>query len=336
MSADVLFMKSAQKLLSASIIYATLVTLMPLGQWVFQDRYWLAAVASSFYLWFFIPLPGLLIRALRGNRRVDLIGLLVVAALGLTIWGPQFTPQFRTAQPARAALSVMSFNVLGSNRSYGQLVFVIGSAGPDLVGFQELNRDSKLGRQARLGRDYPHNSFDTLVRGVGLMSRYPILEVLPLDFPPRHLAIRAVVASPAGPIDVYVIHFRHNGLTDVAWSEAAAIWTEAYAIRAAEVAQFAALLQYRQRPVLLLCDCNMTETSFAYRGLSGLLGDSFREAGWGLGYTLHPEPFPAAFERIDYIWHSPEFVPLRASVLERGGSDHHPIMATFLLAEDSD
>ena len=83
-------------------------------------------------------------------------------------------------------------------------------------------------------------------------------------------------------------------------------------------------------PVLLLCDCNMTSDSNAYRTLSTHLKDGFWEQGYGLGYTVRPKKLPFRIARVDYIWYSDHFEPIKAAVLpETAGSDHHPLVITF-------
>lgn len=260
-----------------------------------------------------------------------MLGLLPVLAIGLWIWGPQWLPNFNSNPRERDSIGIMSYNLLFSNEDGAQIEQVIRFADPAVIGFQELSRGHEDRLLSGLGADYPHNTFNLPVRGVGLMSRYPILESSALDFPPRHLALQARIDHPDGPITVFVIHFRHNGLTETALAKMPAMWTQAYATRAAEVQQFLALVAATDGPLLLLCDCNMTETSTTYGQLAAQLQDSFRAAGWGLGYTLHPEPAPTAIERIDYIWASEHFGILTSRVLGRGGSDHHPVFSEIFV-----
>lgn len=98
-------------------------------------------------------------------------------------------------------------------------------------------------------------------------------------------------------------------------------------------------LRQESDPVLVLCDCNMTDQSDDYRAMNDLLDDSFREAGTRMGFT-----FPATFRsygrflpylvRIDYIWHSDQFVALDARVADNSGtSDHRPVIAELSLMQ---
>jgi len=95
--------------------------------------------------------------------------------------------------------------------------------------------------------------------------------------------------------------------------------------------------------VLVVGDLNVTDRSRAYRVLRGSLGDAYRDAGRGMGFTfpnglrvgdLAPHGgwagtlrIPARLLRLDYILHSRELVALRARVGCEGGSDHCFVLA---------
>jgi hypothetical protein len=81
-----------------------------------------------------------------------------------------------------------------------------------------------------------------------------------------------------------------------------------------------------------LCDCNMTSASETYAHLETFLNDSFREAGWGFGHTLYSSSFLALSSRIDYVWHSNDFVAIRSAPGRDGGSDHVPIVTELGLS----
>lgn len=81
--------------------------------------------------------------------------------------------------------------------------------------------------------------------------------------------------------------------------------------------------------MLVLCDCNLTDTSEAYATLRAGLHDSFAEAGWGLGLTMLLSQPHIPAQRYDYIWHTDELVALSAQVGADGGSDHLLLLAQF-------
>jgi endonuclease/exonuclease/phosphatase (EEP) superfamily protein YafD len=79
-------------------------------------------------------------------------------------------------------------------------------------------------------------------------------------------------------------------------------------------------------PIIVLCDCNLTETTTAYARLDQVLEDAFGEVGWGFGHTIHPAGLDLRLQRIDYVWYTSHFVPLSARVIADGTSDHYALV----------
>jgi vancomycin resistance protein VanJ len=128
------------------------------------------------------------------------------------------------------------------------------------------------------------------------------------------------------PLHIFVVHLTPNNLFDAPADQFAATARDRYARRAAETARLGEEVRAVHAPVILLCDCNLTDTSQAYAQLAAFLTDSYREAGWGFGHTLRTASLPIAMQRIDYIWHSDAFVAVAATVGQDGGSDHLPVV----------
>jgi endonuclease/exonuclease/phosphatase (EEP) superfamily protein YafD len=99
----------------------------------------------------------------------------------------------------------------------------------------------------------------------------------------------------------------------------------------AEVARLEQELHAVRGAALLLCDCNLTDTSQAYAQLATFLSDSFREVGWGFGHSSFGQRAPYLAQRIDYVWHSEGLVALEAFIGPDGGSDHRPVIARLAL-----
>ncbi len=80
-------------------------------------------------------------------------------------------------------------------------------------------------------------------------------------------------------------------------------------------------------PVILAGDFNSVPNSYEYYQIAGKLTDAFVAVGRGLGTTFHDYKFPI---RIDYIFVSPEVVPIHYRV-DRSIklSDHYPVIAEF-------
>ncbi len=62
--------------------------------------------------------------------------------------------------------------------------------------------------------------------------------------------------------------------------------------------------------------------------LRALLGDNFREAGWGPGHRFGGHPW----QRIDCVWHPGDLVAVGAATLRAGVSHHLPVVAQLRYA----
>ena len=81
-------------------------------------------------------------------------------------------------------------------------------------------------------------------------------------------------------------------------------------------------------PVILCGDFNDSPNSYCYQQFSGVLKDSFKEAGNGIGST-YIGAFPSF--RIDYIFHSDDFEAVNYYTLPNKFSDHHAIVSEIIV-----
>lgn len=128
-----------------------------------------------------------------------------------------------------------------------------------------------------------------------------------------------------------VVHLSPNRALRTPPPHTAAVARRSYMLRAAESQRVLDELRDVTEPRLVLCDCNMTETSAAYAAMTTELRDSFHEMGWGLGLTSKGPGMPLLVQRVDYVWFSPELTVETAIVGSGGGSDHRPVVARLAL-----
>jgi vancomycin resistance protein VanJ len=310
--------------------YAIFIELWLFLEFLTQDRFWPLAILNSAGAYLFVPLLPLAALAYFSSRRRLLFGMLAFPALSfLWLFGGLFLPRLG-ALPAGTPLRAMTYNVLNSNRDFAAIAGAVTAAAPDLVGFEELTSAHWEALGPLLAADYPYQALDLGdgISDVGFVSRYPIESAEAFALPPRDLALRAVVNVNGRHVHMYVIHLPADNFT---LSEAPAVAPGRFADRANNTAQLRAEIEAISEPVLLLCDCNLTSNSYAYRNLRAVLGDSFAEAGSGFGHTLQPLYLLLPINRIDYIWHSAAFYAQVAQVGVLGGSDHHALWADLIL-----
>lgn len=315
--------------------YTAFILLWFLSQRIIGDRFWGLALLNMAAEYFFVPLPFLILLGFYWKRLRALAWLALPTAIFLSFWGQLYLPTFPAADlTGLPSLKVMTYNVLVSNRNPEQVVEVVLKEMPDVIGFQELSRHNIPPLEQGLRGEYPYNAFADFSGGrsdVGLVSRYPIVSVERFSFPPEERAMHTVVDWNGQHLHIFIVHLSANNLLQQSLSGAPALATQRFQQRADQIQRISDEIAGISEPILVLCDCNMLDTSTAYADMEALFVDSFKESGWGSGHTsmAHAVPFP--YQRIDYIWHSEAFLSTQAYVGENHSSDHFPVIARLSL-----
>lgn len=155
--------------------------------------------------------------------------------------------------------------------------------------------------------------------------------VTKFPFPPQELAIQAIVDWNGQPLHIFVVHLSANNFFDNPLAMLPQLAQERYGYRADQLSRLAEEVTAVSAPIILMCDCNMTDSSEAYAKMDSMLEDSFWQAGQGLGHTLYSKEIPFRVQRVDYVWYSDAFTAVDAIVGQHGESDHHPIISTLTL-----
>jgi vancomycin resistance protein VanJ len=332
-------------------LYISITSLWLILRLLTFDRIWWVAVANSYILYFLALLPLLLIAGVLARCWRLMLGLLIPVLAFVGLYGALFVPAIASSPSGSSTLTAMTFNLLLGNLDAAPLVQIIRNYNPDIVGLQELTPELAARLIPLLSSDYPYTTFELPLQDtsevVGILSRFPIQaqETFPLPgvryginvntqaefiLPGPRLGIRATVQIDQQPIEVSVVDLIHNPLFSTPlnhWNSAA---TEYYRQKILESDRLKQELQ-REHPFLLLCDCNFQDTSAVYARVSRFAEDSFEEVGWGLGRTAVFN-LGVPTQRIDYIWHSPEFKAIESFTgRDRGSSDHLPVIAKLQL-----
>lgn len=317
--------------------YVTFVAFWLLSRALFFDQFWPLALLNTVAEYLFTPLPLFLLLSIWRRHWSALVALGIPTVAFVFFFGGLFLSPFAQSLVDKDGpfITVMSFNVLHSNRDYEAIARSIRAASPDLVGFQELTPQSARAIAKALETEYPYGTLQSLEpgRSAGLLSHFPIETAEWFPLPPLDIALHTTIDLEGRRVHVFVVHLSPNNFSDCPVAEFVPLVIERYGRRAAEVSRLQQEIADLAEPVLLMCDCNLTDTSEAYTHLDGFLRDSFREAGWGFGHTLHPTNAPFPLQRIDYVWHSDDWVAIEAYVGQAGGSDHLPAVAKLELVQ---
>lgn len=272
---------------------------------------------------------GVILRGSGGGAGLAaIVGLLGVP---LAYWGLMGSPPEASPTPASGSIQVMTYNIHSAFNAEGRqdpeaIAEVIEASGADVVALQEVSRgwlidgatDLPAWLSRRLGMPFVFRGTADTVWGNAILSRYPILEHgwgdLPLVgtvLPRGYIWARLEVGLPS-PLLVINTHLHHV--------------EEEHGPR---LAQVSVLLDFwDDRPfTVLLGDLN-SRPDFPEMGLftqAGLI-DSWAEAGSGEGLTW---PATNPFERIDWVWHTPDLRARAAETLPSTASDHLPAVVTL-------
>lgn len=216
-----------------------------------------------------------------------------------------------------------TYNVWDENGQHDQIFAVVRAMDADILAVQEMSPELQVKLETELTDRYPYvelgvQDFELL----GIASRYPIVESR--TYPGAFM--RAVVDMNGQQIVVYNLHAPNAELD--------------FGSRTFDDTQLntgieavLAMIQQETNPVLLLCDCNTTPRTRQYSWLEETLDDAFKTQGQGFGNTHRgAEMFSSPTIRIDYIWYSDRFTPVKIGVWsENGSSDHFPVWGRLAL-----
>jgi len=279
------------------------------------------------------------VQCLSRRKWVPLDGVLLVVGLVFSVlYGPSFVP--RETQPDPDALKVMTFNLGPIVSDSEKVLATIEAASPDILMVQELTLPMQVKLEERLGERYPYRVFELDTEWIGLLSRYPIRDHgwIEEEVPGRP-TLWAEVDWNGQPLQLLGIH---PWVAGIQWFPGTRIPIgvddrEPQVLLRATARRAAAMVAAGKGPLIVLGDCNQTDSSAAYREMTTVLQDAYREAGMGFGFSfpnlrVRSLRLSMPLIRIDYIFHSAELRAQRAEVGCESTSDHCYVMA-WLVSE---
>jgi vancomycin resistance protein VanJ len=319
-------------------LYGMLVIAYLLARAGVGERWTWVAFANNFVPW--LALGNLLLVgiALFSRRRVWLIALQVpgIAAF-LLLYGELYLPHDSIAQAGTGSeLSVATYNMQAKASDALRVTNLISAVDADIIALHELRPAHAAMIADRLAIQYPYQMLYAPAQtgGIGLLSRYPLLESEQLTTVKRYVRhARFVVDVNGVPVTIHVVHppSPSNFASPIGYNANQ---------RNRQLASVREQIQSESGPLLLLCDCNMSDQSDAYRALDRVLDDAHREVGRGMGFSFAIRVWPGLILppiiRIDYVWHNDYFTTREIYVEQDSGtSDHYPVVARLILYEDN-
>ncbi|WP_269854242.1 endonuclease/exonuclease/phosphatase family protein [Streptomyces sp. RPT161] len=272
----------------------------------------LGSLFETFLPWTGLVVPVLLAFALVRRSAVALAALLVPAVVWVNLFGGLLTGK----SSGGGNLTVVSHNVNAGNPDPAATAKDIAGSGADIVALEELAGNALPVYERGLADTYRYHEVEGTV---AVWSKYPLSDTRPVDIQLGWVrALRTTVATPQGPVAVYVAHMPSvrvrldSGFTAGQRDRSAAALGDAIA-------------REPQRRVILLGDLNGTMNDRSLSPITAQMRSAQGAAGDGFGFTW-PASFPMA--RIDQIMVR-GIAPARSWVLPATGSDHLPVAATL-------
>jgi endonuclease/exonuclease/phosphatase (EEP) superfamily protein YafD len=317
---------------AAGWLYGGLSLLYIVGRYTVGEQWTLVEVANSLTPAILLPVCVLLPLILL-QRRWRLAAVLLPALVLLVVhYAPFFLPDEKSVPDEAMRLRILTFNIGSKVDDYPCMIGLIRSVDADIVAVQELLSAPAAELSAGLADIYPYqalNPVDIFAGGVGIFSRYPVvddkyLSDMSLGGQRTRLALsdnRAITLLNVHPVSPRILASYNSSR------------------RSQEIDFLLDVAAQENNPVLLSGDFNLTDLTDDYGKISPFYGDAFKDAGTGFGTTFpnlgkfaRPLQLVPSLIRIDYVFFSAEWVALDAYVLpDSAGSDHYPLFAELAL-----
>ncbi|MEU2419658.1 endonuclease/exonuclease/phosphatase family protein [Streptomyces sp. NPDC007851] len=270
----------------------------------------LGSLTETFLPWLGLLIPVLVLLGLVRKSATALIAVVLPAIVWLNLFGGLLTDKSGTG----GDLTVATHNVNADNPDPTGTATRLASSGADVLALEELTASAVPTYEKALASTYKYHAVEGTV---GLWSKYRLTGVQAVDIKLGWVrAMRATVATPHGPLAVYVAHLPSVRV------KMNAGFTARQRDKSADALGEAIVDETLPR-VILLGDLNGTMNDRSLNAVTSQMRSTQGAAGSGFGFSW-PAAFPMA--RIDQIMVK-GVEPESSWTLPRTGSDHLPIAA---------
>ncbi len=344
-SSNHLLSSTGKVIMALSAVYGLAMLLLLALRAAIGERLPVIALVNLFLHLLLMPSLVLLPISVLFRRWWISLNLAIAALVFITSYGVYFTQRSIAAAPGAANLTILTYNLHAESRNLDGMIEVIRASGADIVALQEVSAAAANRVANELAQVYPYQALHPqryANAGQGVLSRYPVVadKYWRPSGPPDVLGHQRVEVDFNGArIVVYNYHPLRPVMRGLSFDDQP---------RGQAVSDLLEQTRQDSGPVLVAGDFNMTDQTDDYRRITAAFSDTFREVGWGMGFTF-PDADPATpsrqrirrliqvplLLRLDYIFHNDDFLPVEAFVWpDSGGSDHHPVYARLALRAD--
>ncbi|MEU6281463.1 endonuclease/exonuclease/phosphatase family protein [Streptomyces sp. NPDC047028] len=270
----------------------------------------LGSLTETFLPWLGVFIPVLLALALVRRSATALIAVVLPALVWLNLFGGLLTDR----TDGGGDFMVATHNVNADNPDPTATAQDVASSGADVLALEEVPAADVPVYEKALAPTYKYHAVEGTV---GLWSKYPMTDVRAVDIRLGwKRAMRATVATPEGPLAVYVAHLPSVRV------KVEAGFTARQRDRSAD-ALGQAIADEPVKRVVLLGDLNGTTNDRSLNAVTSQMRSTQGASGSGFGFSW-PASFPMA--RIDHIMVK-GVDPVSSWTLPRTASDHLPVAA---------
>jgi vancomycin resistance protein VanJ len=319
-------------------IYATVLTVILILRVTVGERWeLLALIHTGLHL---LLIPTLLLLPLTLLLRMPWLALLLLSGMVtfISIYGVQFLPRSIPVPADAMRLSLLTYNLHAEENVVQPMIDVIQQADADIVILQELSGVAAEQIDDALVELYPYrylHPVSSRYHGRGLLSRFPVTEntVWPEEFPIPVRLQRALIEVYGTPLTIYNMHAPPSF----------PIWGQPFdpEPRRRQITDLLNMARQDTGAIILAGDFNINDLDENYQHITSSFTDSYRVAGWGMGFTNPDWSYDYSREgssliplhqRLDYVFHNTDLRTTHASVWpESGGSDHRPLYVELIL-----
>jgi endonuclease/exonuclease/phosphatase family metal-dependent hydrolase len=265
------------------------------------------------------------------------IGLLTISMCG---FGLSMKPLAKLEESDRN-ITVVTCNVQNFKPHFSKVMRELSRVKPDIVALQEA-LDQPPQMLTEYFKDWSFQHKDEFWVG----SRWPVTLVDSFEATPyeRATALKVRIDTPNGPILLSNVHLMtaRRGLSGMSVSsiisgEGPGEAEHHALLRFEEARQTREFISNSPRmPHIIVGDFNMPQTSSVLHENFGDFTNAFEKAGLGFGYTAPCRPVRfwlpnTPWLRIDHVYSTEHFEPMRCRVGEFNGSDHRLVSAVLQL-----
>ena len=293
------------------------------------------ALVNTFSPFLFTPLPFILAALLRFRTIQLALAFALLFSSFAGNFGYLLLPKTDIATGLhKPSLRVITFN-LGPGRASPEDTFLaIHSQNADVFVVQELTSQVEALFDAQFVSIFPHKAKSSSDVVTAIYSKHPIVSSQPIFGDELSRAyIHVQIDWSNQPVNILAAHPRPPDFQFISpFPYPVGIDDKEQQERVMSLANYGSQLS---APTIIVGDFNLSANAPAYQQIASLFVDSHSSAGWGFGFSF-PLGIPFKrinfpFVRIDYIFHSDQFVTLNSHTNCDNTSDHCLLIADLIL-----